>query len=58
MKEIIKKIILTVNRDAEKRAALLAQEEHEARQKELAEQEEIIARAMAGAETDNNITFK
>ena len=55
---IIRKIILKINRDAEERAALLAQEENEAKQKELAEQEEIIAKAMAGAETDNNITFK
>lgn len=55
---IIRKVILKVNRDAEQRAALLAQEENEARQKELAEQEEIIARTMAVAGTDDNITFK
>ena len=55
---IIRKIILGINRDAEQRAALLEQEENEARQKELAEQEEIIAHAMAGAETGDNITFK
>ena len=55
---IIRKVILKVNRDAEQRAALLEQEENEARQKELAEQEEIIARTMAVAGTDDNITFK
>lgn len=41
---IVKKIILTINHDAEDRAALLAQEEYEAKQKELAEQEEIAAK--------------
>ena len=51
---IIRKIILSVNRDAERRASLLAQEEDEIRQKELAEQEEIIAHTM---EAENNITF-
>ena len=55
---IIKKIVLSINRDAEHRAALFEQEENEARQKELAEQEEIIANAMAGAETGDNITFQ
>ena len=55
---IIKKIVLSINRDAEQRAALFEQEENEARQKELAEQEEIIANAMAGAETGDNITFQ
>ncbi len=38
---IIKNIILKINRDAEDRAALLAQEEYEAKQKELAEREEV-----------------
>ena len=52
---IIRKIIIRINRDAEQRAALLEQEENEARQKELVEQEEIIAHAIAGAE--DNITF-
>ena len=55
---IIRRMILSINRDAEKRAALLEQEENEARQKELAEQEEIIARTMAGAEKDSNVTFE
>ena len=41
---IVKKIILKINHDAEDRAALLAQEEYEAKQKELAEQEEIAAK--------------
>ena len=44
---IIKRIILSINRDAEERAALLAQEEYEAKQKELAEQEEVTARDVA-----------
>ena len=51
---IVKKIILTINRDAEERAALLAQEELEAKQKELAEQEEIEAKNTVKAETDGN----
>ena len=38
---IIKNIILRINHDAEERAALLAQEEAEAKQKEAAESEEI-----------------
>ena len=54
---IIRKIIIRINRDAEQRAALLAQEEQEARQKELAEQEEIVARTMEVSGADNNITF-
>lgn len=55
---IIKKIILTINHDAEKRAALLAQEEHEVKQKELAEKEEIAAKTMETVETDDNISFE
>jgi len=46
---IVKKIIVSINRDAEERAALLAQEEYEARQKELAEQEELEAKRKAEA---------
>lgn len=38
---IVKKIIVSINRDAEKRAALLAREEMEAKQKELAENGEV-----------------
>ena len=38
---IVKKIFTSINRDAEERAALLAQEEYEAQQKALAEQEEV-----------------
>lgn len=38
---IVKKIVLTINHDAEERAVLLAREEKEARQKELAESEEV-----------------
>lgn len=55
---IIKKIILTINHDAEQRAALLAQEEYEAKQKELAEQEEVAAKATTEVETEDNITFE
>lgn len=40
---LVKKIVLTINHDAEKRAALLAQEENETKNKEMAEQEEIAA---------------
>lgn len=40
---LVKKIVLTINYDAEKRAALLAQEENETKNKEMAEQEEIAA---------------
>ena len=40
---IVKKIIVSINRDAEKRAALLAKEELEARQRELAENGEVNA---------------
>ena len=38
---IIKKIVLTINHDAEERAILLAKEEKEARQRELLESEEV-----------------
>ena len=55
---ILKKIILSINRDAEQRAALLAQEEYEAKQKELAEQEEVSTNNMTTAETDGNFTFE
>ena len=55
---IVKKIILAINRDAEQRAALLAQEEYEARQKELAEQEEIAARVKNTVDSDGNISLE
>ncbi len=55
---IVKKIILSINRDAEERAALLAQEEYEAKQKELAEQEEIAANSAATANLGDNITLE
>lgn len=40
---IVKKIFLTINRDAERRAVLLAQEENEKGNKELAESEEVVS---------------
>ncbi len=40
---LVKKIVLTINHDAEKRAALLSKEENETKNKEMAEQEEIAA---------------
>ena len=55
---IVKKIIHAINRDAEQRAALLAQEEYEARQKELAEQEEIAARVKNTVDSDGNISLE
>jgi mannitol-specific phosphotransferase system IIBC component len=55
---IVKKIILSINHDAEERAALLAQEEYEAKQKELAEQEEIAAKNLATADFDENISLE
>ena len=55
---IVKKIILSINHDAEERAALLAQEEYEAKQKELAEQEEIAAKNLATADFGENISLE
>lgn len=55
---IVKKIILSINHDAEERAALLAQEEYEAKQKELAEQEEIAAKNLSTADFDENISLE
>ena len=55
---IVKKIIVSINHDAEDRAALLAQEEYEAKQKELAEQEELAASKMTTMETDENISLE
>jgi len=55
---IIKKLIVSINRDAEQRAALLAQEEQEAKQKELAEKEEVATSKMTTAETDGDFTFE
>ncbi len=54
---IIKKIIVSINHDAEKRAALLAQEEYEAKQKELAEKEELAEKKMTTTETDEEFTL-
>ena len=55
---VVKKIILSINHDAEERAALLAQEEYEAKQIELAEQEEIAAKNLATADFDENISLE
>jgi mannitol-specific phosphotransferase system IIBC component len=55
---IVKRIILSINHDAEERAALLAQEEYEAKQKELAEQEEIATHNRTEADTAGHITFE
>ena len=55
---IIKKIILTINHDAEDRAALLAQEEYEAKQKELAEQEEIATKKSSMEEVEDKYMFE
>jgi mannitol-specific phosphotransferase system IIBC component len=55
---IVKKIIVSINHDAEDRAALLAQEEYEAKQRELAEKEEIDAKNLTTAETDENISWE
>ena len=55
---IVKKIILSINRDAEDRAALLAQEEYEAKQKELAEQEEITTKNISTADSGGNISLE
>lgn len=55
---IVKKIILSINHDAEERAALLAQEEYEARQKELAEQEVITTKNISTADLDENISLE
>lgn len=41
---IIRKIIISINRDAEERARLLEQEKAEAKMKEKAEQEELLER--------------
>ena len=54
---IIKKIIVSINHDAEERAALLAQEEYEAKQKELAEKEELAEKKMTTTETDEEFTL-
>ena len=55
---VVKKIILVMNRDAEQRAALLAQEEYEAKQKELAEQEEIAAKSNTTTDSGANISLE
>lgn len=53
---IVKKIILKINRDAEERAAVLAQEEAEEMQKELAESEEVATQDVAANSDD--LTFE
>ncbi|MBP3569465.1 MAG: hypothetical protein J6K04_09910 [Lachnospiraceae bacterium] len=53
---IVKKIILSINKDAEERAALLAQAEAEEMQKELAESEEIAAQNVEAG--SDNFTFE
>ena len=55
---IVKKIILSINHDAEERAALLAQEEYEAKQKELAEQEEIATQDVTSTDFNENISVE
>ncbi len=55
---IVKRIILSINRDAEERAALLAQEEYEAKQKELAEQKEVDAKNITAVEIEDNFTLE
>ena len=52
---IVKRIILTINRDAEERAKLLEKEEAEAQQKEMAESEEVAARdsSVEGVQDEN-----
>lgn len=55
---VVKKIILSINRDAEARAALLAQEEYEAKQKELAEQEELAKKSSKKKESNDDVMFE
>lgn len=55
---IVKKIILSINHDAEERAALLAQEEYEAKQKELAEQEEVATQNISTEDFGENISVE
>lgn len=55
---IIKKLFNSINRDAERRASLIAQEEYEAKQRELAEQEELAESRIQTAETDDSISFE
>lgn len=55
---VIKKIIVSINKDAEERAMLLIKEEEEAKQKELAEREEVMAKEAAlNAEQQDNFTM-
>ena len=52
---IIKRIILSINKDAEERAMLLIKEEEEAKRKEMAEREELLAQeGGSGAELQDN----
>jgi mannitol-specific phosphotransferase system IIBC component len=55
---VVKRIILVMNRDAEQRAALLAQEEYETKQKELAEQEEVASKSNTATDSGANISLE
>ena len=55
---IVKRIILAINHDAEERARLLAQEEAEAKQKELAEKEELATQNATEATENENFMFE
>ena len=55
---VVKKLVVSINRDAEQRASLLAQEEQEAKQKELAEKEEVSTKKMTTAETEGDFTLE
>ncbi len=55
---IIKRIIISINKEAEERAKLLLKEEEEAKQKELAEREEVLAQETGfDAEQQDNVTI-
>lgn len=55
---IIKRIILSINKDAEERAMLLIKEEEEAKRKEMAEREELLAQeGGSDAELQDNFTM-
>ena len=55
---VVKRIILVMNRDAEQRAALLAQEEYETKQKELTEQEEVASKSNTATDSGANISLE
>ena len=56
---IIKRIIVSINKDAEERAKLLIKEEEEAKQKELAESKEVSAQetTVPDSEQQENLTM-